>query len=128
MTELHHRFFSVCNTALFMINSLTTAVIFHAGFYYISDSHSRDSNGVPTPNGVSVLMKFRTLSQIENYIHYINLVSQNIEHIWFQIQFIEPQIHETAVNSIFQTHFSRREIYASIVGTPEHDHHATNEK
>ena len=42
---------------------------------------------------------------------------------WFQIQFIEPQIHETAVNSIFQTRFSRRERYASIVGTPEHDHH-----
>ena len=117
-TELNRMFSSVCNEAIFIINDRTTTLIFHAGFYYIFDPHSRDSNGVPAPNGVSVLMKFRTLSQIENYIQYVYLVSQNKIHLWFQIQFIEPQINETAIHTISQAHFSHHERYASILGTP----------
>ena len=91
------------------------------GFYYIFDPLRRDSNGVPTPNDVWVLMKFRTLSQIENYIQYVHLVSQNKVHMWVQIQFIEPQINETAIHTISQAHYSRHERYASILGTPEHE-------
>ena len=117
LTELHRMFSSVCNGAIFIINDKTTTLIFHAGFYYLFDPHSRESNGVPAPNGVSVLMKFRTLSQIENYIQYVYLVSQNKVHLWFQIQI---QINETAIHTIFQAHSSRHERYASILGTPQH--------
>ena len=74
--------------AIFIINDKTTTIIFYADFYYIFDPHSRDSNGVPAPNVVSVLMKFRTLSLIKNFIQYGHLVSQNKVHLWFQIQFI----------------------------------------
>ena len=70
---------------------------------------------------MSVLMKFRTLSQIENYIQYVYLISQNNVHLWFQIQFIEPQINETAIHTIPQAHCSRHERYASILGTPLHE-------
>ena len=100
----------VCNGASFIINDKTTAMIFHAGFYYIFYPHSRDSNGVPAPNSVSVLMEFRTLSHIGNYIQYVHLVSQNKVHLWTQIQFIEPQIKETAIHTISQAHFARREM------------------
>ena len=49
-----------------------------------------------------------------------HLISQNKVPLWFQIQFLEPQISETAIHTISQAHFSRRERYASILGTPDH--------
>ena len=52
------------------------------------------------------------------------MFTRNQEHVWFQLQFIETQINELAINTIFQTHFSyqnnARENYTRIFGTPEH--------
>ena len=115
---------SECNRAIFIITDMAIAIIFHARFYYICDSHSRDSNGLPTPDGLSILMKFCSISLVEIYIYHVYLFTRNQEHVWFQLQFIETQINELAINTSFQTHFSYQnnapENYTRIFGPPEH--------
>ena len=122
LSQLQLLISSECNGPIFIITDIAIAITFHAGFYYICDSHSRYSNGLPAPDGLSILMKFRSISQVEKYIRHVYLFTRNQEHVWFQLQFIETQINELAINSTFQTYFSyqnnARENYTRIFGTP----------
>ena len=65
LSQLQLLISSECNGAIFIITDSAIAIIFHAGFYYICDSHSRDSNGRLAPDGLSILMKFRSISLVE---------------------------------------------------------------
>ena len=89
-----------------IISGMAVAIVYNSGFYYVIDSHSRNSQGEISVNGVSILMKFRSLLQVENYIQHVYLVCQNYEHLWFQIQLIEPEISKSIVNMISQLYYS----------------------
>ena len=80
--------------AILFISGNSTAIIFLSGFYYVFDSHSRDERGIPSAHGFSIVMKFRSLSQIEKYIKYIYLQSQNHTRLWFQLQLIQIEIRK----------------------------------
>ena len=51
LNDYHQTFTSECNTALFIANGWTTAIIFNSRFYYIFDSHSKNLSGLPSPDG-----------------------------------------------------------------------------
>ena len=57
-------------------------------FVYLFDSHSRDAEGIPCENGKSVVLKFKGMSEVKNYLAHVHLTSRNINKIWFQLQCI----------------------------------------
>ena len=51
-------------------------------------SHSRNNEGFITADGISVLLKFKTLDDVENYIEEVYMLSQNFQVLTYQIQYI----------------------------------------
>ena len=75
------------NGAMLFVNGFTLGIIWNNNSFYLFDSHSRDSSGNPTIYGTSVLLKFNSISYIDEYIRKMYLEKQPIS-VYFQIQFI----------------------------------------
>ena len=73
---------------IFIIGGFTFSIIYTSAGVYVFDSHSRDDNGFPSPTGTSVLMKFRSLRETEEYIRQVYLENNNNEQQYFQIQYL----------------------------------------
>ena len=58
------------------------------GCFFLFDSHSKNSSGNICQNGTSVLLKFQTLSKLQEYVKDIYYVGLKHETLYFQIQFI----------------------------------------
>ena len=58
-------------------------------FVYLFDPHSRDSKGIPSNQGKSVVLKFQNISEIKKYLSHIHLTLHNITKVWFQLQFFK---------------------------------------
>ena len=58
---------------LIIINGYTFSVIWSKQDFYIFDSHSRSATGMKVPNGTAVLLKFRSLKEVEKYIDHLYL-------------------------------------------------------
>ena len=64
---------------VFTANGLGTSFISDGSSHiYIFDPHSRDNFGFVSPDGKSVLLKFETVSDTENFIKYIFLEQMNL--------------------------------------------------
>ena len=51
---------------------------------FIFDSHSRDENGMPSPNGTAVLMKFENVDNTVSYIcQLVHELSASLFHLTF---------------------------------------------
>ena len=94
------------------MEGFTTAIISSGNCYYLFDSHSRDEKGLSVINGVSVLMKFNDLFEIEKYIQVAYLEYRDRQQAYFQIQFIE-----VTVGSIEKT-----EIYLQFAKNARREH------
>ena len=68
--------FRIGNVALLFMNHTVTTIFAVGPTYYLFDSHSRDSRGLVVSDGLSVLLKFTSLQQLENYIKVIHLEYQ----------------------------------------------------
>lgn len=88
------------NREVFISNSLATAIIFHSSYYYVFYPRNRAPDGLPAQNSVSILMQFRSLSQVERYIRKLRLSYKNIQQLWYHVRFIEPLVSEAVENSI----------------------------
>jgi hypothetical protein len=42
--------------------------------FYLFDSHARDSNGMPDPNGTAVVMKFANILDLEQYLYSLSML------------------------------------------------------
>jgi len=89
--------------------------------YFLFDSHSRSQQGLPVPDGTSVLMKFSRLCEIENYLKQVYLHADR-RRCFYQLQFIEVVLTDTSASSLIQNFRNemRRHSYSNTIGTPEH--------
>ena len=92
--------FSDCLKISQAVICVTCDVIFmirkESNYYYVFDSHSRSSNnGEPCDNGYSVLMKFKNLNELTNYVKYIYLVKREKESVPLQMQFYNCELNES---------------------------------
>ncbi|XP_057309679.1 uncharacterized protein LOC130647739 [Hydractinia symbiolongicarpus] len=53
---------------IFIINGVAVSILKCNRHYYIIDSHSRDANGRPCPDGTAVVLKFINLFEVAKYI------------------------------------------------------------
>ena len=87
---------------VFIANGLSTCFIFQSGSIYIFDPHSRSENGLVSPNGTAVLLKFSSLSKAQDYIKFFFL--DQFDHcsatIGYEYQLFNIDPSQTAINSI----------------------------
>ena len=112
--------------AIFFINGYTFALIWHKLGIFIFDSHIRNEEGFITSDGSSVLLKFKTLDNVQNYIEEVYMLSQNIQVLTCQIQYINIEVRNTDVSLILNSankiknRALKRKHRATIFGTAEH--------
>ena len=114
--------------AIFFINGYTFALIWNKSGIFLCDSHSRNKEGLITADGASVLLKFKTLDDVQNYIKEVYMLSQNFQVLTYQMQFINIEVKTTTdisliVNSVKKSkkRAQKREYRATIFGTAEHE-------
>ena len=73
---------------LLFIDGYTIAILPHSNSIFLFDSHSRDERGLFVSNGYSVLLKFSSLIQVENYIRMVHLAYRSNTYLYFEAQFI----------------------------------------
>ena len=64
------------------------AVIWSENGCYFFDSHSRDINGFPSPVGTSVLLKFGSVYEVQEYIREVYLAKASKMSQYYQIQYL----------------------------------------
>lgn len=95
---LQHYETSVIAGSLLMINSYTIGIIpsfspiGNITSFFVFDSHSRNSLGIPTVDGFSLLMQFSDLTQIERYLQVAYEVSSLSHPTYFQMQHLHVNI------------------------------------
>ena len=67
------------------------SVIWNKAKSFLFDSQSRDSNGLPCENGISVLLKFCSLLAIEKYL--LEVYVKNGSTMLFDLQYIKLLSH-----------------------------------
>ena len=113
--------------AIFFINGYTFALIWNKSGIFLCDSHSRSEEGFITADGTSVLLKFKTLNEVQNYIKEVYMLSQNLQVLTYQIQYINIEVGNTDVSLIMNSvkkskkRAQKREYRATVFGTPEHE-------
>ena len=63
-TALLNAFFINDSYAILILEGYM-ALIKQTEFFYLIDSHARDLNGMPNPNGTAVVMKFANILELE---------------------------------------------------------------
>ena len=72
----------VMNSSMFMIKKCSS-------FFYLFDSHSRGAQGLQCNSGTSIVLKFRNVNEIKNYLQHIHLTVFQKTKLWFQLQFFK---------------------------------------
>ena len=49
------------------------ALIKQTEYFYLFDSHARDLHGMPDPNGTAVVMKFKNILDLEQYLYSVSM-------------------------------------------------------
>ena len=70
---------------IFLINGFSFSIIRASQFYYIVDSHSRDTLGRPSAFGFGVILKFENIVELVNYIFAVYHYSGNTQ---YEVQFL----------------------------------------
>ena len=68
-TALLNAFFINDSYAILILEGYMMALIKQTEFFYLIDSHARDLNGMPNPNGTAVVMKFANI-RVRIYLIY----------------------------------------------------------
>ena len=146
---LHESYEQTSNTGtglIFFISGYTFAIIWSKQAFFLFDSHSRSTEGFTVSDGYSVLMKFKSLDDVQNYIREAYLYRQQINSVYYQIQYVDIDTAALDVTQTLKTirnlkersrkrkntdtveHSKRKEQkkkyaktqHSKIVGTPEH--------
>ena len=70
---------------IFLINGYTFALIWSKQGFFLFDSYSRSTEGFVALDGYSILMKFKSLDEVQNYIRQMYLSQQNNSSLYYQI-------------------------------------------
>lgn len=97
---------------MFMTSGFTTSILRNKSHIFIFDSHSRRSDGFFTANGYSVLLKFRKIADVENYVKEIYLCHQNKISIYYQIQPVKVDLSKLQSAKISTCARKKREKYS----------------
>ena len=118
-----------------IINGLTYAIFKQSTNYYIFDSHSRSDNGQKCENGTAIVIKFRKLIDLTNYIKSVYRIHDTDV---MQIQLFGSDTVDEVIRSIREIlrkqqknlsskqryHENFKDVihkkYQKIIGTPEH--------
>ena len=65
--------FSNYSYTILILEGYMMALMKQAHFFYLFDSHARDSNGMPDPNGTAVVMKFVNILELEQYLYSLSM-------------------------------------------------------
>ena len=76
------------NGIIFIMAGFSFAVIWSESGCYLFDSHSRDINGFPSPIGMSVLRKFGSVYEVQEYIREFYFVQASNMSQYYQIQYL----------------------------------------
>ena len=112
---------------IFFINGYTFSLIWHKLGIFLCDSHSRNEEGFITSDGASVLLKFKTLDDVQNYIEEVYMLSQNFQVLIYQIQYIDIEVRNADISLILNSEnkIKKRALKikhrATIFGTAEHE-------
>ena len=74
---------------IFITGGLSFAVIWSEHACYLFDSHSTDINGFPSPIGTSVLLKFGSAYEVQEYIREIHFIEAGSFSQYYQIQYLQ---------------------------------------
>ena len=100
LLQLYGNCLNTGSGALFFLNNYTFSLIWNKQAFYLFDAHSRDKDGLITPDGTSILLKFKSLHEIQNYLVEAYLVKQDIQFLHFQIQFVQIEIDAVSTTQI----------------------------
>ena len=89
--------------AIFFVNGYTFALIWHKLGIFLCDSHSRNEEGFITSDAASVLLKFKTLDDVQNYIEEVYMLSQNVQVLIYQIQYINIEVRNADISLILNS-------------------------
>jgi hypothetical protein len=64
--------FSNYSYTILILEGYMMALMKQVDFFYLFDSHARDSNGMPDPNG-TVVMKFANILELEQYLYSLSM-------------------------------------------------------
>ena len=64
--------FSNYSYTILILEGYMMALMKQADFFYLFDSHARDSSGMPDPNGTAVVMKFVNILDLEQYLYSVS--------------------------------------------------------
>ena len=76
------------NGVIFIMAGFTFAVIWSENGCYLFDSHSRDINGFPSPIGTSVVLKFGSVYEVQEYIREVYFAQASNMSQYYQIQYL----------------------------------------
>ena len=87
---------AICNGLIFTTGGYCFSLIWGKQNVYLFDPHSRDKNGLFIPNGSSILITFKSLTDVEKYIRteYSKHIL-NFSNTHFDLQYVRVVI-ETA--------------------------------
>ena len=80
-----------------------------------------------TPDGTSILLKFKSLKDVQKYITNVYLAHQNMQITFYQLKYIKIAMENIDIplilNSVKRSRDSKRKQkwYATILGTAEHE-------
>ena len=59
--------------------------------FFLFDSHARDSNGMPNPNGTAVVMKFNDILDLELHLYFLSIELHTYLFEIVPVQLIAPE-------------------------------------
>ena len=87
------------NGALIIVNQYMLGLIWGNSCFYLFDSHSKNKHGQISISGTAVLLKFETLSFLENYIRSVYYINCPMT-MYFQVQFLKITCSAYTISSI----------------------------
>ena len=123
MQECYNDCADTGNGAVLFINGYTFSLIWSKLAFFLFDSHSRASNGSISPNGTSILLKFKSLKDVRNYIIQTYLTDQGLQSLQYELQFVKVEIEQTSVSVIHKAirNETSREYHRKVYDTPRHN-------
>ena len=104
---IHHKRLTpneIGNGAIFTCAGFSFALIWTKKFIFVFDSHSRNSQGVHTPNGQSVLLEFRSIKAFNLFIMtYFEKNYDGTSTLQYDIQNIKVKTSETAAQNVLDS-------------------------
>ena len=82
---------------IFFINCYTFAIIWSKSGYFLCDSHGENYESVITSGGTSILLKFKALNDVQNYIEEVYML------LIYQMQYINIETECTDIRLIISS-------------------------